>query len=339
MLGRLIGRVRWREVIYIEAIGMRTATAVVLPFFIGQAVGQAAVGLMIGLAGLYTCIADKGGAGWRTLLATAAGISVAAFVGTLVSPYPALAIPAMFAFTFLLGLTALAGEPAGNAGLAITLAFAVAVGLSPLTPSNTEWPRMAEFAAGGVWTTLLTVQFWRIVGRTDYPIPPPNGYGREFRSAQSKLVWRNPMVRHALRLAVIATTAASLYKGLRLEHGYWLIVTVLVILKPDWAATRQRAGERVAGSLIGGVIGIILSVLVRNIFILDALLFLFCLLAFSHSPRNYRLYVLFLTPFVVLMINIAAPGNWRIAVTRIGYNLAGGALALLVGYIVRERRS
>ena len=59
------------------------------------------------------------------------------------------------------------------------------------------------------------------------------------------------------------------------------------------------------------------------------------MLAYSNLPRHYGLYVFFLTPFVVVMINTVAPGDWQIALLRIGYTLAGGVMALLVAAALR----
>ena len=52
---------------------------------------------------------------------------------------------------------------------------------------------------------------------------------------------------------------------------------------------------------------------------------------------NYGFYVLFLTPFVVLMIDTVIPGDWEVALVRIFDTLIGGAIALAVTYILRPR--
>ncbi|MFX6517807.1 FUSC family protein, partial [Acinetobacter baumannii] len=89
-----------------------------------------------------------------------------------------------------------------------------------------------------------------------------------------------------------------------LPHGTWLILTVLVIVKQDYHSTRQRALERMGGSLIGGAVAILLVALIHNLIVLDILLVVLCILAYSHLPYNYGLFVVYLTPFVVLLINM-----------------------------------
>ena len=81
----------------------------------------------------------------------------------------------------------------------------------------------------------------------------------------------------------------------------------------------------------------IIAALFQNIVILDVLLILFSVLAFSHVRSNYGFYVLFLTPFVILMIDTVIPGDWEIALVRILDTLIGGAIALFVTYLLRPR--
>jgi uncharacterized membrane protein YccC len=61
---------------------------------------------------------------------------------------------------------------------------------------------------------------------------------------------------------------------------------------------------------------------------------LFGILAFSLMARNYGLGVLFLTPFIVLLLNTALPGDWEVAAVRSFDTVIGGLLALLAGYLL-----
>lgn len=122
-----------------------------------------------------------------------------------------------------------------------------------------------------------------------------------------------------------------------MERGYWLIITVLVIVKPVFADTRRRAAERVVGSVVGGAVAALLAACVRNVVLLDLLLVTFSVLAYSHVRHNYGVFVLFLTPFVVLMIETVQPTDWRIVLTRVVYTLLGGAIALTISYLLRPK--
>ena len=63
---------------------------------------------------------------------------------------------------------------------------------------------------------------------------------------------------HAIRLALALAVATLLAAVLPLDHGYWLPFTTLLILRPDYAATSQRALGRTVGTVAGSVLALAL---------------------------------------------------------------------------------
>jgi hypothetical protein len=87
----------------------------------------------------------------------------------------------------------------------------------------------------------------------NFPLRLPELSGLSLRSLGS---WLNPvqqldsvLVRYSLRGAVITMLAVAIYKWFDVQRGYWIAFTVLVVLQPDYGSTRQRAGQRIAGTL------------------------------------------------------------------------------------------
>jgi uncharacterized membrane protein YccC len=126
----------------------------------------------------------------------------------------------------------------------------------------------------------------------------------------------------------------ALYTFLDLPHGVWVTITAIVILKPNFGGTYQQAKQRVVGTVAGSVVGAILAAAVTKRLALDLLLVPFGILAFSLMAHNYGLGVLFLTPFVVLLLNTVLPGDWKVAAIRSLDTVIGGLLALLAGYLL-----
>src|SRR5690606_41837844 len=63
---------------------------------------------------------------------------------------------------------------------------------------------------------------------------------------------KSPSFRHAVRLSIACLLAYLVSQWLSLgQHSYWILVTTLVILKPDYSLTKQRNIERVLGTIIG----------------------------------------------------------------------------------------
>ncbi len=98
------------------------------------------------------------------------------------------------------------------------------------------------------------------------------------------------VLHHGLRVAIV-TAAAVLVAGLmHLNHGYWITLTAVVILQPFAAGTRQKAMQRVAGTILGGIVAAALSALFHNaiaVLVLVAVFTMLCvaLLLYSTSAR------------------------------------------------------
>lgn len=326
----------------VEASGIRTALATVLPLIAGQLLNYPAIGLFVGLSGLYLSVTDKEGSTVWTLIAALILNALVMCAGTLLGNYIWLSIFLLFAVAFIGGMTAAFGEVVGQIGYVATLVFAVALGQAADFDSARE--RFFAFLAGGAFSLILTLTLWFFNRRTSSAIDETDAQIKienetkenPLRGLIKQLSPRSIIFLHALRLAVATAIAIAIFKIFRLEHGYWLIITVLVIVKPVFADTRKRAWERVIGSVVGGIFAIVIAAFVQNLIILDVLLLVFSILAFSHVRTNYGFYAFFLTPFVVLMIDTVIPGDWEVAIVRILDTLGGGAIAIVVTFLMRS---
>ena len=144
--------------------------------------------------------------------------------------------------------------------------------------------------------------------------------------------------RHALRLGVTAAVAVAIYSVFGLREGYWVTLTVVVILKPYTGATFQRGLQRVLGTVVGGILAAILAAMIHSPLMMAFLLFPLTVAMIALQQINYGFFVFFLTPQVVLMDNILNPGNWQLALDRIVDTAIGGSLALIGGYLLWPSR-
>ncbi|WP_414650036.1 FUSC family protein [Dokdonella sp.] len=122
--------------------------------------------------------------------------------------------------------------------------------------------------------------------------------------------------RHALRCGVCLSLAVAAERLAGLEHGYWIPMTIAIVLKPDFAGTLQFGLLRVAGTLLGLVLT---TALVHYAFagpweelvLLGALCVGFRMLVTVH----YGLGVMMLTGVVVILLAFGgiAPGETMVA--------------------------
>ena len=141
------------------------------------------------------------------------------------------------------------------------------------------------------------------------------------------------LVRYMLRLGSLLVLSVFVYKWFAIPHGYWFGLTLVVVIQPDYGSTRQRAAERVVGTLLGSVLasGLLFLKLAHAVLLGAAALTSFFFALFL--KRRYDLAVVFLTVMVVLLTEVGRPINWQFSVERLACTLAGGTLALLAAHI------
>lgn len=118
-------------------------------------------------------------------------------------------------------------------------------------------------------------------------------------------------------------------------HWFWIPLTVGLIMKPDLGAINTRMFQRTIGTLIGVIIGALLLIFVpKNIYFVISMAILAGLLPWAMSC-SYTLQAIFLTPLILLLVNIISPGNTDIdyAIQRFLDTFIGGVIVIIFGYI------
>lgn len=141
------------------------------------------------------------------------------------------------------------------------------------------------------------------------------------------------LVRYTLRLAALTMLGVLAFKLHGTPHGYWLPFTVVVVLQPDYGSTRQRAGQRVVGTLVGSVLASLLLWVEPSWSVLMAVTAM-AMFAFGYFlKRNYALAVFFITLFIVFVTEANEPVTVAFTIERLASTLAGGALALAAAFV------
>jgi uncharacterized membrane protein YccC len=136
--------------------------------------------------------------------------------------------------------------------------------------------------------------------------------------------------RHAMRLAVLAALAEVIAQASGLSHGYWIVLTIFIVLRPDYSSTLYRGLQRAAGTVVGAGLGVATVLLVKVS--LTALVFVIAVslvAAYAVFTVNYLLYAVFLTDFVVVMLALLGLPPDPTAVARLIGTGIGTGLAIL----------
>ncbi|MBW4035498.1 MAG: fusaric acid resistance protein [Proteobacteria bacterium] len=143
-------------------------------------------------------------------------------------------------------------------------------------------------------------------------------------------------LRHALRTAMVTTPVLGFVQWLGNPFGHWLAITVIFVLQPHFSATWVRALERVGGTAAGGVLAALIGLVCHTRLELALAMIPLALVAFAIRGVNFSAYTAVLTPMIVLLIEQISPGTnqWTIALSRVGFTLAGGVLAVAANLVL-----
>ncbi len=135
-----------------------------------------------------------------------------------------------------------------------------------------------------------------------------------------------------LRLMLSVGVAAVVSQALPIQRSYWVVLTVAIVLRPDFGSVFARALQRGIGTMVGAVLGAIILVVIPA----GPLLLIPCAVFAGLLPygrdRNWGLFSTFLTPLVVILIDLLHPAGWSLALDRLIDTALGCAIVLLVGY-------
>ncbi|HVX44887.1 MAG TPA: FUSC family protein [Mycobacteriales bacterium] len=117
-------------------------------------------------------------------------------------------------------------------------------------------------------------------------------------------------------------------------RSYWIALTVIIVLKPDFGSVFARAVQRGVGTVIGALFGALLLALVPHGPGLIACIAVLAAILPAASARHYGLFSAFLTPLVVLLIDLLDPEGWSLLSARLIDTAIGCGIVLVLGYLL-----
>lgn len=143
--------------------------------------------------------------------------------------------------------------------------------------------------------------------------------------------------RHAIRitLALLIGYTVSKLPFLHIQKTFWILITILAIMRPAYSITKHRNILRLYGTLGGAIVGIFIVHFITNPLVLF-IIFLVCLvLTFSFLKDKYAWAVFFMTIYIFMMFDFMKPGNFNeIFIERLIDTVIAGIIVFLVSYLV-----
>jgi len=149
---------------------------------------------------------------------------------------------------------------------------------------------------------------------------------------RANLNLRSSVFRHAIRLATLIAFGNGLERSFSWHRSYWLPMTIVLVLKPEFTATFSRGLLRIVGTIAGLFLATALfRFLPHTIMLHIILIFVFTLLLRWVGPANYGIFAAAVSAVVVLLIAITGVSPKELIWAR-GINTAAGGIIALLGY-------
>jgi hypothetical protein len=285
--------------------------------------------LLAGFAGMDA--PAKVRAAWQAAVAPLIGLAAA--LGVLTGGSAALAIPAMAVVGAAAGYCYAVSLRLSIAGLSVALSLLIAQGL-PLDAGD-ALPALPLATAGGLLQAAFSLLVYAAADREEEGGAAAWSTRRAIDALKANRTLSSVAARHAIRFgaALAAGVAAYWILGME-EHGFWIPLTILFVLRPEQEETFHRLILRAVGTAAGLIVATLLSEWLQGDAIpLALMLTLATGFAYGLLTVQYALFTMAITVYAVgLADTLGEPAfeaaGQRAGATAIGILIAGGAFLL-----------
>jgi Fusaric acid resistance protein-like len=310
---------------FLVAVPVGLSLAVELGFDAPTKGAIATGALLAGFPGLDAPAGPR--AAWQAVSAPMIGLAAA--LGVLSSQSAPGAVAALGLLGALAGYCFAVSLRLAILGLSVTLAMLIAQGLF-LAPGD-AWPALAYGTAGG-----LLQATWSLIvcAAVDHPVQPgSSGWSaaEAARALASNLTLGSTSFRHAIRFGVALGAGVAAYRllGMR-DHGFWIPLTILFVMRPERDETYHRLVLRGAGTVLGLVAATtVAETLGGSELAVGVVLTVAAALAFGLLTVQYALFTAAITTYVVLLTDTLGEAALRAD----GQRASGTALGIAISFL------
>jgi len=151
----------------------------------------------------------------------------------------------------------------------------------------------------------------------------------DLETLTNNLTFESHIFRHALRVSIASVTGYLLGQILHLDRVYWILLTIVVILKPGFGISKARSYQRIIGTITGALFAAGVLYLTSNNTVIFIIMLVCILGAYSFVSQQYTLSVFFVTPFVIFLLHFLHPAHLQNAGLRVIDTFIGAGLAFI----------
>lgn len=145
---------------------------------------------------------------------------------------------------------------------------------------------------------------------------------------------KSPMLRHAFRVSLAMVFGFLLGSIFDLKNAYWIVLTIVVIMRPNYGLTKERSKNRIIGTIIGAIIATTIVLITQNTIVYMALAVISLTFAFSLIQQSYKAGAAFITLNIVFVYALIDPNAFAVIQFRVIDTVIGATIAVLANYLL-----
>jgi uncharacterized membrane protein (TIGR01666 family) len=142
--------------------------------------------------------------------------------------------------------------------------------------------------------------------------------------------WKSNTFRHAVRVSIATTTGFIVSRFFPLSHSYWILLTIIVILKPTYGLTKKRNYDRLLGTIAGAGIAALILYFIKDRQVIFGCMVLLMIMAYSFMRTKYLVFVILMTPYILILFYLLNPQHFGAVV---GDRLLDTAIGSVVAFL------
>jgi uncharacterized membrane protein (TIGR01666 family) len=164
-----------------------------------------------------------------------------------------------------------------------------------------------EDVAGRIHTLHLYTTYRQPLSATAEPGDYEKFISRQdhsFKVLADNLTMQSNFFRHSLRVSIATLIGFIISLYFEVGHSYWILLTIIVILKPTYSLSKKRNYERLLGTIAGAIAGLIILYFIKDKTVLFGIMLILMVATYSLLKTNYMLSVIFMTPYILVMFQL-----------------------------------
>lgn len=146
--------------------------------------------------------------------------------------------------------------------------------------------------------------------------------------------FKSPIFKHSARLTIAMLLGFGIGTYFSLQNTYWILLTIVVIMRPGYTLTKERSKHRLYGTFIGAAIAAVVVLITQNSYVYAVLSILSLTLALSFIQKNYRTSSIFVTTSIVFIYALINPDAFEVIQYRIVDTIIGASIAFTAGSLL-----